>query len=157
MENREISVNDINRIHAEKEAIRLKIFNKILDRSYNRIKYSVYRETNFCLFQVPEFIIGIPLYDMQKCVYYIGLKLMKKGYNIKYYKPNIILISWKLKKPKITQQLMIQNQAFNNISYNNNISSNNIKSSTKHNIFRSIDNNSYGDDILFNNYIPQKK
>ncbi len=134
--NNEINVKDICKLHYEKESIRIQIFSKILERCYYKIKCNVEQEQQYSIFQVPEFKLGIPLYDMRKCLYYIGAKLMKNGFKVQYYKPNILFIHWELEKPKNNTKLLLE--------YN------------KPNNYRSINNNIFNNDILFNNFIPNK-
>jgi hypothetical protein len=150
--NYEINVNEISKMHYNKEEIRLKTFDKILERCYFRIKYSVTQELNYCIFQVPEFVIGTPLYNMKKCLYYIGLKLMKNEFKINVHNPNTLFIHWILKKPKHNNPLLLTNS---NSNYNYNNTNTNTNTTTNNN-YREITNNCFDNDNLFNNFIPKK-
>ena len=52
---------------------REKIYNKILSRIHKKIKYT--SRTNikdkFCFFLIPEFIMGVPKYDVATCIAYV--------------------------------------------------------------------------------------
>ena len=52
--------------------------------------------TNYyiCWFSVPEFILGTPLYRLNKCIDYIVKKLEKNGFRVICYEPNLLQISW---------------------------------------------------------------
>ena len=69
-------------------------FNKI----YNRIEKKIYlaSSTNnyFIWYQIPEFLVGLPIYNFNDCKEYIQKKLINDGFNITFYEPNIILVNW---------------------------------------------------------------
>ena len=54
---------------------------KIFDKIYNRIENKVIKasKNNFyeCYYEIPEFILNIPLYDFNDCKYYVLQKLIK--------------------------------------------------------------------------------
>ena len=52
---------------------RLKIYDKILERIHKRIKVTSRQQVNeqYCFFVVPEFIFGIPKYNITTCSYII--------------------------------------------------------------------------------------
>lgn len=75
---------------------REKIYNKILLRIHKKIKHT--SRTNiydkFCFFLIPEFIMGVPRYDVATCIAYVIEKLQDNGFHIKYTHPNLLFISW---------------------------------------------------------------
>lgn len=75
---------------------KLKLFNKILNRVHSKIKTTsrLYKELTYCWFLIPEVMIGIPKYDSAECIAYIVNKLQDNNLNVKYFHPNLILISW---------------------------------------------------------------
>ena len=46
-------------------------------------------------YQIPEFIVGLPLYNLKDCCLYVEQQLKKNGFKIIFYEPNIFYISWK--------------------------------------------------------------
>ena len=75
---------------------REKIYNKILSRVHKKIKHT--SRTNigekFCFFLIPEFMMGVPTYDVGTCISYVIEKLQDNGFHIKYTHPNLLFISW---------------------------------------------------------------
>lgn len=47
-----------------------------------------------CLFVVPEFIAGVPIYNIADCTEFVKLELEKAGFAISYFYPNFLFISW---------------------------------------------------------------
>lgn len=76
---------------------RLKTYQKILSRAHKKIKITSRQKHNdhFCFFLVPEFLVGIPTYDIFTCITYLIDQLTKNGFEVKYTHPNLIFISWK--------------------------------------------------------------
>jgi len=45
-------------------------------------------------YQIPTFLIGLPLYSLDDCSTYIINKLNKDGFEANIIKPDIIIIKW---------------------------------------------------------------
>ena len=75
---------------------KLELFKKILNRIHVRIKTTARQniDDKFCWFVVPEVIIGIPKYDQGACIAYIMDTLQTNGFQVRYFHPNTIFISW---------------------------------------------------------------
>ena len=76
---------------------RLKTYHKISNRDHKKIKLTSRQKNNdlFCFFVVPEFLVGIPTYDIFTCITYLIEQLTKNGFEVKYTHPNLLFISWK--------------------------------------------------------------
>ena len=48
----------------------------------------------FTFFLLPEFILGVPRYNMVECTSYVLEKLIDNGFQVKYTHPNFLFISW---------------------------------------------------------------
>ena len=75
---------------------KVKIYQKILARVHKKIKTVSRQRSNnkFCVYLLPEFVLGIPRYDMANCTTYVVEKLMENGFQVKYTHPNLLFISW---------------------------------------------------------------
>lgn len=89
-----ISVFEIHKKQKQKENYRLSIYKKIISRCYAKIKLAAESEKFFCFYQMPEYIVGCPIYNMTECLMFIINELSSKGYNCKYCHPLLIYISW---------------------------------------------------------------
>ena len=83
--------------HKQKNDLnKLLLFQKILNRVHVRIK-TISKQNKFeriCWYIVPEVIIGVPKYDQAACIAYIMDKLQDNGFQVRYFHPNTLLISW---------------------------------------------------------------
>lgn len=91
-----IDIDDLYENKKMKDLNKLTLFQKILNRVHVRIKTTSRqkKDESFCWYIVPEVIIGVPKYDQGECIAYILDKLQENGFNVRYFHPNTLLISW---------------------------------------------------------------
>ena len=100
--NEKLNLDDLYERTRETSQTKIKTYQKILARIHTRIK-AISRQRNnnkFCMFVIPEFILGIPRYDIAECTNYVIEKLTDNGFQIKYTYPNLLFISWQHYIPK---------------------------------------------------------
>ncbi len=95
------SVNEIHKKQKDKEKNRLKIYESISAKCFKKIKETSLNEETFCFYKLPEYIPGLPLYNMTECVVFILNILHEKGFKARYCDPFMIFISWYLPKPNL--------------------------------------------------------
>jgi len=135
------SVNELHKKQKEKEKNRLKIYENISEKCFKKIKETSLNEETFCFYRLPEYIPGLPLYNMTECVIFILNLLHEKGFKSRYCDPYMLFISWSLPKPTL--------KLINNIPQKeekkNIIDELNLK-------YKPIENYN-----SFNNFLPKKK
>jgi hypothetical protein len=135
------NVNEIHKKQKEREKNRLKIYENISAKCFKKIKETSLNEETFCFYRLPEYIPGLPLYNMTECVVFILNMLHEKGFNARYCDPFMVFISWTLPKPK----LKLINDIPEKEVKKNVIDQLNLK-------YKPIENYT-----AFNNFIPKKK
>jgi hypothetical protein len=94
----QLNINDLFETTNNKTLRRLETYDKILQQCHCRIKYYSKFEKTTCFFAIPEFIIGVPLFDVQELRQYVINSLKKNGFQIMYLHPNWLMIDWGKKK-----------------------------------------------------------
>ena len=96
-----LNINNLYETMWDRNLKRYEKFDGILQKVHNRIKYHAKREKTYCFFQIPEFIIGVPLYNIEDLKKYLIQCLQKDGFELMYIDPNWLFITWerKAKKP----------------------------------------------------------
>jgi hypothetical protein len=92
-----INIDDLYERRQKRDLKQLSIFNKILNRIHKRIQHTARSKNNnetYIWFNVPEYLIGEPIYDKGECIGYIVSELNKNGFHVKYVHPNALFISW---------------------------------------------------------------
>ena len=101
----QVSVLDIRGAMRLKSERHRACFVSVLDRCYSRIRRcaSVLREE--CTFEVPLFVPGLPVYDVEKCVRFVASHLAKNGFRVERIPTvenengRMLVISWSTHDP----------------------------------------------------------
>ena len=101
----QVSVLDIRSAMRMKAERHRACFAAVLDRCYSRIRRcaSVMREE--CTFEVPLFLPGLPVYDVEKCVRFVASHLSKNGFRVERVpdedkdEGRMLIISWSTRDP----------------------------------------------------------
>lgn len=91
-----LNLDDLYTTQKNIENHKIKIYQKILTRVHKKIK-TTSRSRNcdkFCFYLVPEFVLGIPRYNIETCISYVIDKLLDNGFLVRYTHPNLLFISW---------------------------------------------------------------
>jgi hypothetical protein len=90
-----INIDDLYERKKTADLQKLETFNKILNRIHVRIKLTSKRtHEKHCWFVIPEVILGVTYFDHAGCISYVLDKLKTNGFNVFYYHPNTLHISW---------------------------------------------------------------
>lgn len=74
----------------------------VVTRCYGKIKRVAAVDGTSCIYEVPEFVIGVPPYDMCSAVNHLIESLERNGYLVTYMFPRSLLISWDLEARRET-------------------------------------------------------
>ena len=75
-----ISINELYSIKNKKELSCIKTFNVILEKCYKKIKAITEVGGTNMIYDIPHFLLGFPLYDINKCIVYVIKSLKKNGF-----------------------------------------------------------------------------
>lgn len=89
-----LNISDLTETHKKKNQIKVEIYEQLLCKCHRRIKYSAGQNHTYCYYTVPQYQIGLPVYNMRACILFIYLKLQKNGFYVKFYQPSTFYISW---------------------------------------------------------------
>jgi hypothetical protein len=112
---------NIDDLHKEKKHMtdhKNEIYETILKKCHSKIKSTVkIRDApNYCVYIVPAYIYGCPIYNINKCVLYLVKALIANGFDIKYTNPDLVFISWEGKSnPKNYKLLEKREQGYKSI------------------------------------------
>lgn len=85
----------------EKKKIKTEFFDTIINLIIQKIKYTAESSIDWCLYEIPSFVLGCPNYTMEEISNYIINKFNNYIKNkdieeIVFYQPNLLYIKWKL-------------------------------------------------------------
>jgi len=135
-----ITVNDIENFHKNKIKKWIKIYEKVLGNCFRKIREYVLRDQKYCIYSIPEYITGFPLYNITHCTCFVIKKLASAGFTTKYIPPNNIYIYWNVRNQK---ERIYSTSDYKKINYepvptkktNNNLKTVHIKPQVNYNSF----------------------
>lgn len=87
--------SDLFERRRQRDGSRLKVYNKILEQIYTRIRTASREGANsWIVFTVPPFVLGLPKIELEDCIVYLVYILRKQTFEVKYSYPNLLYISW---------------------------------------------------------------
>ena len=95
--NEKISLESLYDKQKEIDNMRMAVYQKVLQRIHKRIEYTSKAKHNeqFVFYIFPEYMVGVPRYNVNHCIIYCINRLEKNGFVTKYTHPNVLFISWK--------------------------------------------------------------
>ena len=98
----------------QKTLKRMELYDSILQKCHSRILYNSGLQRTYCFYQIPEFVIGTPLYDISELRNYVMNSLRTNGFEILYVEPNWLFIYWNVKGAKsLTKNTNVSKQVNN--------------------------------------------
>lgn len=91
-----INIDELHNINKKRLKNRLNIYDDVLKKCHQKIKKTAKtpKGSTFCFYIIPNYIFGIPLYDINACIIYCVEHLTKNGFYVSYTHPNLLFISW---------------------------------------------------------------
>jgi len=106
-----LNISELHKTIDQKKKTRLLCYEIILEKCHKRIIDCSKKEQTYCLFVVPEYIIGLPIINNYECTQFLIESLKENGFTVTYTFPNLIYICWE--KPNSssssTKQLYLTN------------------------------------------------
>ena len=96
METPKINLDELYEKKKQEDMNTIQSYNKILEKIHYQIKIASRQKINnqCCWYVIPEFVFGIPRYDIKACIVYIIKSLEDNGFCTKYTHPNLLFIAW---------------------------------------------------------------
>lgn len=89
-----VKASDLIKEQQEKNNIRKKIYRKVYDRIEKKILQLSNVDEYQCWYEIPEFILGIPLYSFIGCKEYILNRLYKNGFKAQMLSNSLLYVDW---------------------------------------------------------------
>ena len=96
-----MSFSDILQLEKDRINREKVVFRTVYERLKNRVNTSAKVGSKFCIYSIPEFIIGYPLTNVEKTMVYLNKKLRKEGFYSMPISRLEILILWDPNKIKL--------------------------------------------------------
>jgi hypothetical protein len=89
-----VKAQDLIKSQKEREKIKYKTFSKIYSNIEKKITIASSSNFYYVWYEIPEFIIGFPLYNVTECKSVVIKQLQDNGFKVEEFENNIILVTW---------------------------------------------------------------
>ena len=89
-----VKAQELINVQKEREKKKFITFEKVYINIEKKIVKASASNFYYIWYEIPQYIIGFPLYTYVDCIEYIINKLNKNGFKIEKFEPNVLLISW---------------------------------------------------------------
>jgi hypothetical protein len=89
-----VKAQDLINSQKEREKIKYKTFSKIYSNIEKKINLASSSNFYYVWYEIPEFIIGFPLYNLDDCKTTVIRQLKDNGFDVEEFETNIILVKW---------------------------------------------------------------
>ena len=89
-----VKANELIKEQKKREEIKVETFKKGYKSIEKKIILASAGNFYYVWYEVPEFVLGLPTYNLKGCIEYIKKKLEENQFGYDCYKPNILLIKW---------------------------------------------------------------
>ena len=89
-----VTASELLKEQKQRKKQKEKTFKKIYKNLEKRIIIANSANHSSIWFEIPEFILGVPIYKVNECKEYLQKKLEKNGFSSKFFDPKYLSIDW---------------------------------------------------------------
>lgn len=104
----QLNIKELYTASKRTELEKYKLFDSILKKCHNKIKINADNKNTECYFQIPPFIFGKYLYNIDEVKNYVMKSLKLNGFMIKEYPEYYIYINWDITKKEVKENKKIK-------------------------------------------------
>lgn len=90
-----VTAKELVKQQQKKDKEKNNIYKKVYDRIDKKILMASNQNFYQCLYEIPEFMLGLPLYNIKECIKYLDIKLKENGFKTTW-EHNKVLIDWQV-------------------------------------------------------------
>jgi len=89
------SIDSLHKERHQKDTTRNDIYTIVLNKCIEKIIHANrHTDKTYIIFEVPNILIGYPMYDMKSCILFIINQLVQKQYLVEFVEPHYLYIDW---------------------------------------------------------------
>jgi len=109
----QLNIRDLYTSAKRTELEKYKLFDEVLIKCHKKIKLNADNKKTECIFQIPPFIFGKPLYNIDNLQDYIIKSLRMNGFEVKKLVEYYLFINWNINKPEVKENKKIKKKEEN--------------------------------------------
>lgn len=89
-----LNIFELQNTISRKKQHRTNIYESVLHKCHIKIKSAANQERYECIFDVPNYVVGLPLFNINECIDFILNQLTDNGFKVYYHFPKLLHITW---------------------------------------------------------------
>ena len=89
-----LNIYELQNTISRKKQNRTNIYESVLHKCHIKIRNATEREKYECVFDVPEYVVGLPLFNLNHCIDFLVKQLQNNGFKVYYHFPKLLHITW---------------------------------------------------------------
>ncbi len=117
-----LNIFELHRTINEKNMKKTECYEKVLEICHKKITAATENKQLRILFEVPEYVFGYPIFDLNSCITFLMNSLKGNGFLVMYYFPKTLYISWdfsEIKKKETEKKQFIATKPTSKLSLKN--------------------------------------
>lgn len=91
---KQLNIFELQNSISQKKKHRVNVYESVLGKCHSKIQIAANKEKYECYYDVPQYVVGLPLFNINECVDFIITQLQTNGFRVNYYFPKLLHISW---------------------------------------------------------------
>ena len=91
---KQLNIFELQNSIDKKKQNRTNIYETVLEKCHMKIRTAANKEKYEFYYDVPQYVVGLPLFNINECIDFIMKQLTNNGFNVKYNFPKMLYISW---------------------------------------------------------------
>jgi hypothetical protein len=97
---KQLNIYELQNSINKKQQNRTNVYEQILIKCHFKIKTAANKEQYEVIYDVPQYVVGLPLFNINKCIDFLVKSLNENGFKVVYNFPKFLHISWYPPKEK---------------------------------------------------------
>tara|TARA_B110000908_G_scaffold171663_2_gene235220 strand:- start:1044 stop:1328 length:285 start_codon:yes stop_codon:yes gene_type:complete len=89
-----VKATDLIKQQKDRQKLKEKTFKKIYKIAEKKMIIANTGDNSCIWFEIPEFLLGVPIYKIKECKKYLEKKLKKNGFKTNFFEPNFLKVDW---------------------------------------------------------------
>lgn len=89
-----LNISELRNTVHEKRRRRVETFDALLTMCHKRIQRAAELEKYECEYEVPEYVVGLPLFNVNDCLDHLLNRLRTNGFTVQHVFPKTIRVTW---------------------------------------------------------------
>lgn len=89
-----LNISELRNTAHEKRRRRIETFDRLLEMCHKRIRRAAELEKFECEYDVPEYVMGLPLFNVNDCLDHIMNRLRTNGFQVQHVFPKTVRVTW---------------------------------------------------------------